>query len=378
MINKVNISRNLRNIPGWNSSRKIVVFESDDWGSVRMPSIEAYKRLEKAGIKFYRKGSNRYNLNDSLASSDDLENLFHVLSSFKNRDGINPVFTAVSVVANPDFKKIRESNFSTYFCEPFTETLKRYPGCEKSFELWGEGMKNKLFIPQMHGREHLNVAAWIDGLKNNDTSTHLAFDENTWSFVPDKANSSGTYYQQAFNLNHEAEIEQHKTILKSGLDLFEKLFGYRATYFVPPNGVINNVLNATLYEGGILLRSTAKIQKEPIGQGIYKRRLHYLGQKDKNGIKYIIRNCTFEPSLNGIDWVNNCLAEINISFKWKKPAIIGTHRVNYIGANNIHNRDEGLNKLSMLLQGILKKWPDVEFMTTTQLGELIKNKRVGI
>ncbi len=374
MFSKKRIAGNIRNIPGWKSSRKIVVFESDDWGSIRMPSIEAYERLEKAGVKFHRKGSNRYSVNDTLASSEDLENLFHVLGNSKNAHGTSPVFTAMTIVANPDFTKIKESKFSNYFFEPFTETLKRYPGCEKSFELWKEGMKNKLFVPQLHGREHLNVWSWMRALQNNVTNTRLAFDEGLWSFAPDETNAGYTYYQQAFNLKERSEIEQHKIIIKSGLELFEKLFGYKATYFVPPNALINNKLNATLYQGGIKFRSTSTIQREPIGDGIFKKRLHYLGQKEKNGIRYIIRNCTFEPNLKGVDWVNNCLAEINTAFKWKNPAIITTHRVNYIGALNKSNRDYGLQQLNLLLQSIIKKWPDVEFMTTAQLGELMVSK----
>ena len=32
------IKQNVVNIPGWSTSRKIVVFESDDWGSIRVRS----------------------------------------------------------------------------------------------------------------------------------------------------------------------------------------------------------------------------------------------------------------------------------------------------------------------------------------------------
>jgi len=32
--------RNVANIPGWRTDRKIVVIESDDWGAIRMPSKE--------------------------------------------------------------------------------------------------------------------------------------------------------------------------------------------------------------------------------------------------------------------------------------------------------------------------------------------------
>ena len=43
------LSVHASNIPGWCTNRKIVVIESDDWGSIRMSSLEAFKKLLKAG-----------------------------------------------------------------------------------------------------------------------------------------------------------------------------------------------------------------------------------------------------------------------------------------------------------------------------------------
>ena len=39
---KQTITHNLLNIPGCRTNRHIVVIESDDWGSIRMPSKEVY------------------------------------------------------------------------------------------------------------------------------------------------------------------------------------------------------------------------------------------------------------------------------------------------------------------------------------------------
>ena len=69
--------------------------------------------------------------------------------------------------------------------------------------------------------------------------------------------------------------------------------------------------------------------------------------------------------------------EIDIAFKWRKPATISSHRVNYIGWLNKQNRKHGLQKLDELLAQIIKYWPDVEFMTSEELGDLIsKNKKL--
>ncbi len=376
MISQIrrSVARHLVNLPGWRTNRKIVVIESDDWGSIRMPSLHSFHKLEKAGLDLRSRDAERYNLNDSLASSEDLELLFEVLAGVKDKHGNPAVFTPVTIVANPDFQKIKDSGFQNYYNEPFTQTLARFPGCENSFQIWMEGIKNQVFIPQMHGREHLNVSTWMNALQKGEPQTRIAFDEGLWGFVPDQKTLPGFDFQAAFLLNNPGELDFHKTIIREGLDLFEKLFGYRAIYFVPPNGPINNKLNETLAENGIQFRYTAKMQMEPIGYRQSKKKIHWLGQKEKHGISYIIRNCFFEPSQVGKDWVDSCMSEIQTAFRIKKPAIISSHRVNFVGTLNPKNRKEGLRQLKVLLNQILKKWPDAEFMTTAQLGALIRGK----
>src|SRR5690554_564768 len=106
-----NFIKNLSNIPGWRTKRKIVVFESDDWGSIRMSSNEARKSLLAKGIIKNKGAADRYNRYDTLASSEDLEALFDVLSKVKDSQGNHAKFTALSLVANPDFEKIKNSDF---------------------------------------------------------------------------------------------------------------------------------------------------------------------------------------------------------------------------------------------------------------------------
>jgi hypothetical protein len=122
----INLKKNISNLFGWRTDRKIIVIESDDWGSIRMPSREVFKILKNKGIELERGDAKRYNLNDTLASSKDLGKLFEVLYKYKDNNGRHPVFTAITIVANPDFEQIEKANFNKYVCEPFTETLKRY------------------------------------------------------------------------------------------------------------------------------------------------------------------------------------------------------------------------------------------------------------
>jgi hypothetical protein len=156
------LRQNLRNIRGWTSKRKIVVFESDDWGSIRSSSKEGLKYLKNKGIPVEKC---HYMTNDSLASEKDLTYLFEVLYSFKDISNNSPIFTANCLMANPDFERIKDSHFNKYYFEKFTDTLRNYPEHGKSFEVWQEGIENRVFFPQLHGREHLNIYRWMEHLQ---------------------------------------------------------------------------------------------------------------------------------------------------------------------------------------------------------------------
>lgn len=368
---------NVSNIPGWRTKRHIVVIESDDWGSIRMSSKEAFDRMLKAGMPVDR---SHYNLYDSLECNDDLEQMYETLSKFKDSTGRHPVITGVNVVANPDFEKIKTNNFSEYIYEPYTETCKRYSNHDRVYDLWKEGIEKRLMVPIFHGREHLNAQFWMRALRDKNKSTLVGF-ENEVTGMPGIKGEKLPDFQAAFQIDTINDLVYQKEVLKTGLDLFEELYGYRSRYFVPTNGPFNNTLEKDLNEHGVKYINTGKKQKEPLGNGQYKINTRFIGDKNQYGQIYITRNCFFEPSSSGFekpantDWINNCLKEIEIAFRWRKPAVISSHRVNYIGYLHPENRERSLKQLSELLGKMLKRWPDIEFMTSSELGDLITSKK---
>ena len=367
------VQKNLANILGWKTKRKIVVFESDDWGSIRMSSSHAYNTLRGAEFDL-----DYYNKYDSLESNDDMYQLYSVLSNHKNINGVNPIFTAVTIVANPDFERIKNSGFRRYYYEPFTTTLKRYPNHNDVYQLYLKGIERKLFYPVFHGREHLNVQRWMSSLRDGDKSVRLAFDQGVTGVDKGIKGRQLPDFQAAFSLDSVSDLDYMKQVLSEGLDLFEDLFGYKSTYFVPTNGPFNNSLEETLSDKGVLYINTAKRQKEPLGDNRFQTNYRYLGQVNRHRQCYLTRNCFFEPANEKLksasSWVNDCLKEIEIAFKWKSPAIISSHRVNYVGFLHKANREKNLDLLNSLIGKIISRWPEVEFMTSVDLGNLISRK----
>jgi hypothetical protein len=372
---KENLNLHLRNIPGWTTNRKIVVFESDDWGSVRMSSKEAYEKLFKDGIAV---NDNHFIANDALECNSDIESLYEVLTNYKDKTGRNPVFTAVCVVANPDFEKIKRNGFIQYEYEPFTRTYERYPSHDGVLALRHEGIQRRLFIPEFHGREHLNVQRWMRVLQEGNKALLSAFDLGVFGLSKGFDDQKVPEHLAAFDIEYSSDIRYLTDVIHSGTTLFEQIFGYRARYFVPPNSPGSYEIESVLKDCGIEYINSGRIQMEPLGNGKFVRKFNWLGKINSYGQIYITRNCFFEPVIDepaGKNWINDCLHEIEIAFQWHKPAIISTHRVNYIGFINPENRAKGLKALDELLKVIIKRWPEVEFMTSVELGNLMRNSK---
>jgi hypothetical protein len=371
---KNNIKRHLTNLPGWRTDRKIVVFESDDWGSIRMPSKNILDELEKIGVQTK---SCHYIQNDALASEKDLDQLFNVLLTVKDVNGSYPVLTANVILANPDFYKIKLSGFKKYFYEPFTETLKRYPEHKNSFEIWKDGIHQGIFYPQFHGREHLQVNRWMKYLKDPNSETRKAFDLELFGISTSASQEKRRSYMAAFDWDDSNEREFINKSIKEGLKLFNETFNYSSLSAIAPNYTWDDGIEKVFFENGVKYLQGGKVQRIPNGKDSRNSVVkHSIGNVNRVGQYHLIRNCVFEPSSDsGLDWVNRCLTDIGTAFMWGKPAIIETHRVNYIGFINKNNRDTNLVLLNSLLKQIVQKWPETEFMTSDQLGKLIENDK---
>ena len=112
---------NIKNIYGWKTSRKIVVISVDDYGNVRLDSTKARENMDKAGLKIF----SHFDAYDALETRRDLEMLYEVLLSVKDKNGNNAVFTPFALPCNIDFEKMRESNYKNYFHETLPTTYRK-------------------------------------------------------------------------------------------------------------------------------------------------------------------------------------------------------------------------------------------------------------
>lgn len=373
---KKQLVQGLKNIPGFHTNRKIVVIESDDWGSIRMPSKKVYERLIKKGLQLE---NDRYNRFDNLANDEDLTQLFDVLFSVKDQQGNPAKFTPYALSVNPDFEKIKESKFQQYSYKTLPETLTEYGAdFERALPLWKEGIEKGFFKPQLHGREHLNVKKWLESLQAESKESNLAFEEGVFGIPYDSFSKRKNLYMSAFEYDTSSEFSELEEIFRDAVQQFQKLWAYQPVTFMAPCSIWGRHLENVMKETGLIGFQSGAIQYEPIENKVneYKKIPRYIGQKTSNGLIVTARNVSFEPSASrGFDEVGHAIKDIEMAFKWRKPAVISTHRVNYISNIDSKNGQNGLKQLSTLLQKIVERWPEVEFLTADELLNVIAQKK---
>jgi len=350
------------------------VIESDDWGSICMPSKKVYESLLSKGIRVDKCPYATY---DSLANANDLNAIFSILASVKDSRGRPAVLTANTIMTNPDFEKIEETGFLEYHFEMFTDSFSKHGARFNPVDYFNEGKKAGIFYPQFHGREHLNVKEWLKKLNEPGSVYRKAFTEKV-SWLGSAYNpKSGINLRATYDTNDVSDISTQKTELTQGLEIFRDLFKTNSESFIAPNYILHSELLKTLKKSGVQYIQGMKYLIMPkLGNEKHGMKRRIQGEENNSLQINLVRNCEFEPSqyAESFDSVGECMKGINNAFQWKKPAVISAHRLNFIGQVHPSNRDRNLKKFKILLSQITKKWPEVEFMTTVELGEIMSGR----
>jgi hypothetical protein len=317
------LAKHYINLRGWKTNRKIVVIESDDWGSVRMASKEVYDELLGVGVPV---NMSYFTKNDSLETNKDIYILQDLLSKFKDKNNRSPILTLNSVVSNPDFEKIKSDNYQNY---SFKSIEASYNDNEfdssNVLKIYKDSIaNNEFFKPQFHGREHINVRKYMGNLQRGREYDLLGLDykcilgivegnqEKSRDFYNDKNYMAGF---EALDKSHEDEIIE---ITKNGLELFYKLFNIKSESFVAQSLIWGDFLLPVLKDNGVKYVQGAQ-QFVPIGNGKLKVVDRFTGSSTFLDQLLWRRNASFEPSSNSnLDWSDKCLKEIEIAFSFSQ------------------------------------------------------------
>lgn len=350
-------------------NKKVIVFESDDWGSIRTP--KGIKGQLDRLVPNWQK--NPYHRFDILESAIDFREMIGTLSLIQQKTGKKVKFTLNYVMANPDFDPIRQSGYYDYHFELFPETYQRYWRSKEAIQLLRQGSTFGYFLPQFHGREHIQVPFWLEQLRNKDRVFLKAFELGFSGISLDVYKKPERNVQASFDVRDKSDFIYSKKSLIDGLGLFNQTFGFSSKSIIPNNYIWPSTLNSTLLDNEVKFIQGMKSHAHPRAVSEVKRTFtpRRSGGKTAEGILNLVRNTSFEPSFytDKQAELSKCLKEIGTAFLFRQPAVISMHRINFVGGLHEKNRTENLRLFEQLACAIIRRWPDVEFWDSVQLGE---------
>lgn len=352
-----------------NKSKKldfpIVVFESDDWGSIRNSSKEDIDNIKE---KFNLKLDN-YQAFDCLENDEDILALAQVLTKHKDGSGNNVKFTLNYVMNNPLLEEFVSSGLKNIPVEKIEDTYSRNKKTRSVLKL----VKNNttVFRPQFHAYEHFNYDKILDAVQSDGV--------DRYSVTKGCIGMNPCDYSNLDACNTYKNSEEIKNKLVLGLNQFEEVFGNASKTMVFPCYVWDKSLEQICARVGVKALQGKYYQNIPNGESL-KKKLNIMGKKSKSGLLYLTRNVDFETSRY---YLKNETEEKCVSDTFESvcdvlnkniPAVICTHRVNYVSGISKENRDYGIGCLDKLISLILQKYPDVRFMFSDELADCYFDK----
>ena len=367
---KTSIKRSINNL-GYHCTRPLLVIESDDWGSTRVPSADVLNEFHQRYPGF---ALNHYQALDTLDTDKDLTLLAGLLRSFRNDSGAPPVFTLNYAMANPLFDDENHVLGTPFRYEPIWETYEREQGEGiTGLSLMLSNDLSDVFKPQLHGREHLNVTVWRKGIAKDEMLKQ--------AYRMHMTGLDAGVYDGLDALNEDNTEISFTDYLIDATRLFEECFGYKSKSFIPPCYTISKREERMLADLSIhVLQSGMKVNRS-----MPRRRFigipTPMGSKAAKGQVRLVRNVQFEPSRRFYkggkveDVVAKTFDDIRRAINNHQPAIVCSHRVNYVGGICTQNREFSLECLRQLLTLVLEQYPSIGFLTSDELGEMILSQK---
>jgi len=311
----------------------VVIIESDDWGP---GPAEQASRLVEIGA---------------------------VLSRYSDRDGHPPVMTISVVLGAPDVAAIQEGGFRRY--QRVTLADPRY---RELLTVFQNGVRQGVFALQLHGMEHLwpptfmrlaqqdgAVSRWLEQGDYAETETLPPAVQSRWI-------DGSTLPSQPLDATAIAAAVREEVMT------FQEIFGSSPTVAVPPTFIWNSEVERAWAADGVQFVVTPGrryTMRNPHGQPAGVDRLMFSGEIGEGGVSYLLRDIYFEPTFG--HQAEQVLAEIRQRWRLGRPALLETHRSNFLGEASAHQHS--LQELQRLLDSVLREWPQVRFMSTEELGQ---------
>ena len=368
----------------WNK-RKVIVFESDDWGGLEhgIPNMQTQRRLAKhpdiirAVNTTESKKLRFYTIMDTLESVEDLDALFKLLLHFRGGDGRPAVFTPIYLLASLDFRAIKANGFTKYvdigIDKPYPAIFRR---CGDITAKAREGLRLGVWVPESHNTRmtaHIDPHKWVRLLREKkDKAFNVFFRYNMIGYPSDIPRMDFGWEFDSMG------IKELRAWVATGTRYFRNAFGYapRVTGLADARArckALVEIMEEIMVENGVKVILNARNKQ----MGEYNRKL---------GLTYIQRNVDFEPLVfsDAVKAYSTSYTTQARKQNWRaayrgimrawannQPAIINTHRMRYVSMDPAQ-KAQALRQLECLLDIIRRKHPEAVYRSSHELGQMYR------
>lgn len=336
----------------WRCAEPVIVLESDDWGLERRSCAALLSRYGQPGAW----------AEEMSETADDLSRLYAALESYRDPSGRPACFVANFVTGRADDARIAGAGFAAYYDLPLAQAA---PG--DVIAAWRAGMARRVFYPQYHGRAHFWPGGWLADLRADTPGARRLFEAGCAGGLSLLQNDGWRYHSEYLDWQTGQQPDLAEW-LRGGLDYFRELFGFAPCSTIAPHYLFTARSAAAWARAGLRYVQGANYRILRRANGAQKVISHALGERGpgRAGSFYLARNVKFEPRPQRPEQgVAAALCQIEAAFRWKIPAVVDTHRINYTAVY----RDGALAALYDLLNGLRDYRPYV--LTSAELGEAI-------
>jgi len=352
--------RRLLPVKGFQFSRPLVLFHTDDWGLVGIRDQEGFDDLISRGVDL---GSGPYDFY-SLETAEDLRRLFGILLHHRDSIGRPPCLVFNFIVANVDFPRVADSGFTKLNLLPLDQGLPsrwRRPGL---LETYRDGIQKGFIYPALHGLTHFCQSSVEKVLQRKDERSALLqmlYSVDT-PMIPERTPWVSFEYRHGLNGEKDAwlDFSSQRQFIGEGKRLFERVFGRAPFSACAPGYRANEDTLRGWAEAGIHVAQN--------GPG-----WDLAPYFDQNGLLHLHRNIPFEPFTDANQFDEKyALAKAEEMFKTGRPAIICMHSINFHSTLKNY-RDITLKILDHFLTLLEAKYEDLLYVNDFDLLEVIKS-----
>lgn len=293
-----------------------------------------------------------------------LENIIHILNRYHDSQGNSPTMTLGLTLAIADGEKIQASGFKQYYRKRLDA-----PEFENILGRIKEGQSNGVFYLQLHGMEHYWPPALMQSQESNMVIRDWLVSSNKTEDLPSHLQSRWSDGSQLPSKSiEEREINDY---VREECDVFNSLFEHSPVVIVPPTFDWNSLVEKAWVSQGLKTLVTPGMKfkgRDENGRLIPTGDMIFNGMQSQTGLTYLVRDNYFEPVRGHKS--EDVERDITIKSEFARPTLLEMHRFNYYK----ETAQASLSELDRMLSRVCNNFPQIRFMTTEYLAQIIKNR----